>query len=94
MNRSWIWSPRRGNGYPFDFDGSERYTRPKTGIDFFPYPPIVGMLSGFMPQMDLFVWSQAYGKKAYGPGTAPIVNLGYQAYVPGLTKYVSQPGQP
>lgn len=94
MAASWTWRPRSGNGSPFDLDGSERFTRPKTGIDYFPYPPIVGMISGLMPQMDLFVWGQMYGKKAYGPGTMPIVNIGYQASIPGLTKYVAQPGQP
>lgn len=93
MNLNGAWAPRACGGYPFDFDGSLRFTRPKTGIDYFPYPPRIGMVSGFMPQLDSWVWAQGYGKNAYGPGTTqPVVNLGYQVTVPGLNKYTAQPG--
>jgi hypothetical protein len=86
------WKPRGNRDYPLDLDASERFTRPKSGIDYYPYPPISGNISGFMPMIDAFVWGQMWGKKAYGPGTIPIVNLGYQVAVPGLTKYTSPPG--
>lgn len=36
----WYWSPRvTGPGdYPLDTDFSERFVRPRRGVDFFPYP--------------------------------------------------------
>lgn len=74
-------------GYPFDLNGSLRYTRPKTGIDYFPSPSVIGMVSGLCPQQNAFVWEQAFGKKPSGPNVNEIpVNLQWQTIVPGLTK--------
>lgn len=81
--------PRSGcrDNYPFDFDGGLRYARPKTGYDYFPYPPLIGMVSGFMALQDNFVYAQAYGKKASGPGSVSVpVNLQWQVTLPGLAK--------
>lgn len=81
------------NGYLFDLDASLRYTRPKTGIDRFPFVggdgtvSQIGWVSGFMPQMDARVWFQMTGRIPTGPGSTTFpVNLQYQAIVPGLGK--------
>lgn len=39
--------------YPLNLDGSLRYTRPKTGIDIFPSPPMIRAIQGLMPQANL-----------------------------------------
>jgi hypothetical protein len=82
--------------YPFDLDASERFVRPKTGIDVFPMPnnavnfAKLGCISGFMPQLDAFIWAQMYGKNGYGPTNQPFpVNLQWQMTVPGLSKVTS-----
>jgi hypothetical protein len=83
-----------GNGYPFDFDASERFTRPKTGYDFWPTHSNkdnfakLGCVSGLLPEMDDFVWGQGYGKDPFGPIVSELpVNLQWQVTVPGLNKY-------
>lgn len=88
------WEPTiEPNGYPFDLDGSLQYTRPKTGIDFFPWiggdgtVPQIGMVSGLMRQNDVAVWGQMTGKVPTGPGATTVpVNLQWQITVPGLSK--------
>lgn len=88
------WLPAiEPNGYPFDFDGALRYARPKTGIDYFPWVggdgtiPQIGMVSGFMQQMDVSVWSQMTGKLPSGPGATTLpLNLQWQITPPGLVK--------
>lgn len=85
------WQPRGGFGvgstYPFDFDGSERQVRFKTGTDPKPYPPIIGSISGFLPQMDWRVWGQGYGRKGYGPTWQSFpINLQWQMTVASLNK--------
>ena len=93
MARTTTPSYRRGN-YPLDLDAALRYVRPKTGIDFFPSPIVAiqnnipaRFISGFLPQMNVEVWMQAFGKKAFGPGVnSTPLNLQAQITVPGLTK--------
>lgn len=95
------FKPRNGaaDGYPFDLDGSLRYVRPKTGVDYWDlsYVPNVnnfqklGNVSGFMPMQDWRVWAQGYGKDPFGPIMNPApLNLQYQATVPGLNKQMAQ----
>lgn len=84
-----FWRPRSRNSdsYPLDLDGSLRYTRMKSGNDYFPVPPQIGMVSGILQQMDMFVYRSAMGKIPYGPGTTQVpVNLQWQMTIPGLTK--------
>jgi len=84
------------DAYPFDLDASERFTRPKTGLDVFPIQnngtnfAKLGAVSGLLRQFDVIVWAQGYGKDGYGPSNqwAP-VNLQWQIAVPGLTKITS-----
>lgn len=87
--------PRSGkvDGYPFDLDASERITRPKTGIDFWPTHSnadnfaLIGNMSPLEPQMDNFVWGQMWGRDPFGPIMSPMpVNLQWQITVPGLNK--------
>lgn len=91
------WTPRSGahDAYPYDLDGALRFTRPRTGQDY--YPTIggdgtieqIGMVSGFMGQMDSVVYQPMFtGKIPFGPGimSTPI-NLQWQITVPGLTKF-------
>lgn len=88
--KGWTWFPRQAKGrdnYPFDFDGSERFARPKTGIDKWPYPPIIGAVSGFWQQQDALVLPSRIGKMPSGPGATTVpINLQWQIFVPGLTK--------
>lgn len=81
-------TPRKdANGYPFDLDASERWTRPHTGIDFYPYPYLIGCLSGFMPQYNRTNPSIGYAKSPFGPNITQLpVNLQWQITVPGLSK--------
>ena len=85
-----FWRPRGGcrDGYLYDLDASERFVRPKTGIDYFPYPPICGMISGILPLFNERVWAGMYAKNAFGPGVGSRpANLQFQITVPGLTKF-------
>lgn len=79
--------------YPFDLDASERFCRPKTGIDHFPVPwngdsfAQLGCVSGFMPQADGFVYGQMWGKDPFGPIVSALpVNLQWQINIQGLDK--------
>lgn len=84
------------NRYPIYLDAGEHFFRLRTGWDYFPYPPRVGIMNAFMPQQDVLVWSNMYRKAPVGPlmtfqqGMAgmpiPVANLQYQMAVPGLTK--------
>ena len=81
------WKPRFGDGYPLDLDGSERITRFRQGVSPRPYPPLVGCVSGFMPQQDIRFWNTHFGKSPSGPNVTSIpVNLQWQITVPGLSK--------
>ncbi len=88
------WVPDiSATGYPMDLDGAERYARPKTGIDYFPRVggdgtiPQIGMVSGFMRQMDVTVWEQMTGRVPTGPGSTTLpLNLQWQITPPGLIK--------
>ena len=100
----------KGDGYPFDLDASLRYTRPKTGIDRFPtqdnytlFAPLGLMnggegVSGLLPQQDIMVWAQGYGKNPAGPIVSGLptlldsdpfstsAHILWQINIPGLTK--------
>lgn len=73
--RGFVTSPPRfsRNGYPLDLDGSERFTRPKTGIDIFPAPETypngngIGCVQAFMPMADAFVYAQMIARPPVGP---------------------------
>jgi len=82
-----MWRPRGGSDYPYDLDGAERQVRFRTGVSPMPYPPIIGAISGFLPQLDWRIWGQMYGKNGSGPTWQPFpVNLQWQTMVPGLNK--------
>ena len=88
------WTPaKEPNNYPYDLDGSLRYSRFATGIDYFPTVggdgtiAQIGMVSGFLRQFDATIWAQMTGKKPSGPGVTTVpLNLQWQATVPGLQK--------
>jgi len=84
-----MWKPRSGcaDSYPLDLDGAERQVRFRTGVSPRPYPPIIGCVSGFLPQMNPAVWAGMYFKEPWGPGVTTVpVNLQWQITVPGLQK--------
>lgn len=86
-----MFIPRGGaralDKYPLDLDGSERQTRFQTGRDPKPYPPIIGMVSGFLPEMDWRVYAQMWGKDPSGPSMNPMpLNLQWQITIPNLNK--------
>lgn len=88
------WRPaKEPDGYPFDLDGSLRFPRLATGIDYFPWVggdgtvAQIGAVSGFMQQMDARVWAQMTGKMPSGPGSTTYpINIQWQVTVPGLSK--------
>ena len=91
--------PRNGaaDGYPFDLDGSLRFVRPKTGIDKWPTHSNIdnfaklGLVSGFLPQLNGLVWAQAYGAIPFGPIMSAFPeNLQWQITIPALNKYQPQ----
>lgn len=70
------YSPLNGGGLdtygyptesPFDLDASLDYTRPKTGIDYFPMPIILGWIDGFVPLSNNLEYSLMLGKLPSGP---------------------------
>lgn len=81
------------DAYPFDYDASERFTRPKTGADRFPQPNnhnSMAQLGNMSPMLRLFdtsVLGMAYGRDPYGPIVSALpVNLQWQIVVPGMSK--------
>lgn len=85
------------DGYPFDLDASLRYVRPKTGVDYYPTHSNrdnfakLGLVGGFLPQMDNRVWAQGYGKNPSGPIVSALPeNLQWQITIPGLNKQMPQ----
>jgi hypothetical protein len=81
--------PRNGasDGYQFDLDASERFTRFGGGSAVHPYPPIIGMLSGMLPLYDNVVRFEAFAKNPAGPGSTTYpLNFQWQVTIPGLTK--------
>ena len=81
------WKPRHGDGYPLDLDGAERITRFRQGVSPRPYPPLIGCVSGFMPQQDIRFWYSHIAKTPTGPNVTTVpVNLQWQMIIPGLTK--------
>lgn len=83
-----LWPRSRDrNGYPFDFDASLRYTRPRVGFDVFPYPTSIGAISGTLRQFDALIVGYPMAKAPSGPGvTTTPSNLQWQMIVPGLSK--------
>ncbi len=89
------FKPRNGaaDGYQFDLDGSERFVRPRHGIDIFPTQTNVtdfakiGCMNAVYPLQNSFVWAQAYGKIPFGPIMSVIPdNLQWQVVIAGLNK--------
>lgn len=81
------WLPRN-TSYPFNLDASERFMRPGTGTDFFPWPYMVGALQPLWAMQDIMVYQGAFRRTTFGPGTTTLPrNLQNQVQVPGLTKY-------
>ena len=87
--------PRNGgdDGYPFDLDASERFTRPPTGYAVYwdmPKPGErngVGLMSSFLSLFTGVSWSQRYAATPFGPDVgSQFVNLGSQTIVPGFNK--------
>lgn len=71
--------------YPLDLDGSLRNTRPYV-IDVYPYPPIIGMISGFWAENNPFIWAQP-ARTPFGPNINNLPSYAeYQIAVGGLTK--------
>lgn len=70
--------PRTGGTYPLDLDASLRYTRPAHGFTLYPYPSVIGCISGLYPQQDHLVQAGRYGKTPSGPwiNNAQIANAG------------------
>ena len=58
--------------YPFDFDPGLNYVRYRSGIDYFPRPPVMNALSGLLPLQDGIVWNGAFGRTPYGPGSPTV----------------------
>jgi hypothetical protein len=64
--------------YPYDLDGSLRFTRPRTGVDFWPTHSNrdnfqqLGDVAGLMAQQDALVWAQGYGRAPSGPLVTPL----------------------
>lgn len=85
------WRPRVPNptGYPFDMDASLHYARPKTGIDYFPTPPMIGWLRDLVPLNDAFIYNNMIAEYPFGPfTTTQPINVGYQDVFPMLQKTV------
>lgn len=83
-------------GYPLNYDAGEHFMRLRTGIDYFPFPPRIGAMQEFMPQVDMLIYHDMYRKAPSGPtidfiqGMAgvpvPLANLQWQLVVPGFNK--------
>jgi hypothetical protein len=87
--------PRNGaaDGYPWDYDASLRFVRPKTGIDEYPTHSNAdnfakyGCMPATYPLYDNWVWGQMWGKSPGGPISSPLPhNLQWQITIPGLDK--------
>jgi hypothetical protein len=64
------WVPRVGPYNSMDLDGAERTVKTWSGNrGVFPYPYIVGNVSGFLPMLDVFSRAFAFGKPPSGPGS-------------------------
>lgn len=74
--------------YPFNFDASEKHTRYKTGIDFWPahnnadnFQQLGTFMnggfgvSGILTEQDPLVWAQGYGKDPAGPIVSALPTL-------------------
>lgn len=79
--------PRKdANKYPLDLDGSLRFTRP-FAVDIFPYPPIIGMISGFMREVNGYIIQTGIAKTPFGPDiNRTVIDYNWQVAVGGLTK--------
>lgn len=74
---------------PFDVDGSERITRegsfPSSSRPF-PYPYMIGAVSGNMPMLDQWSMAWAWGKTPSGPGVLTPTPVPWDASYPNLPK--------
>lgn len=81
------WLPRSGPWQPGDYDGGERITRPRVADNgIYPYPYIIGCVSGFMPMQDTLSEAWAWGKPGFGPGYQTPVSQPIQQQFPTLPK--------
>lgn len=66
-----MFPPRNECGqYPLDLDASQRYQRyPLFGNARFPYPALIGWISGMCPFLDYSRFMGAVGKTSSGPWT-------------------------
>lgn len=83
-----IWKPaKHKSGYPLDLDAGERFTRFSQTFSEFPYPSIIGCVSGFLPQQDIFLKNKRLGQYPSGPNITTVpVNLQWQTVFPTLAK--------
>lgn len=82
-----IWVPRSGPWQPGDLDGGERITRPRASPNgVFPYPYVIGCVSGFMGMQDELSEQYAWAKNPYGPGVQTPTPQPIQITFPGLPK--------
>lgn len=87
--QNWLPWPNRGRitilprtasypASPYDLDAGERIDRrgafPSVTRPF-PYPPMIGCYSGFMPQMDGFQAAISWGKTPSGPSVGGNLTL-------------------
>lgn len=91
LKRTGPWVPRTlyaHDGSPYDLDMGERITRPKTGIEKWPYPPIIGCVSGLFPMQTALIFQQATAIPIAGPNAVlgDYQNVQNQVTVPGLNK--------
>jgi hypothetical protein len=74
---------------PFDLDAGERITRFgsfPSGERPFPYPYMIGAIAGFMPMLDQFSLSTAWGKTPSGPGVNTPIPIPWATTYPDLMK--------
>lgn len=74
---------------PFDLDAGERITRfgsfPSSERPF-PYPYMIGAVSGMMPMLDQYSMDWAWGKTPSGPGVTTPISIPWAITYPGLSK--------
>lgn len=74
---------------PDDLDAGERITRFgsfPSAIRPFPYPYMVGAVSGFMPVLDQYSMQWAWGKTPSGPGVSTPIPIPWDTTYPTLPK--------
>ena len=91
--KGWTWTPDPSPTVPYDLDASLRYTRPKTGIDYFPFPnQPFNVVSGILPLLDAFTYASAVGKTPFGPAIDTPVDGPLQQIIWQLAKQTPAQG--